>query len=36
MDKIYTEKWADKIIKDRYIVLIDTVGNKRLCTINDK
>ena len=36
MDKIYIDKYADKIIKDRYILIMDKLGNKKLCTINDK
>jgi hypothetical protein len=34
MEKIYSAKFSNLIIKDRYVLVIDNRNNRRLCTVN--
>jgi hypothetical protein len=34
MEKIYSSKYSDLIIRDRVVLVIDNKGNRRLCNVN--
>jgi hypothetical protein len=36
MDKIYSPKFSNLIIRDRYLLVIDNKGNRKLCNINSE
>jgi hypothetical protein len=34
MEKIYSQKYSNLILRDRYLLVIDNKNNRRICNIN--